>query len=151
MYAVECTDSSCKVDYPLVAKCIETNLQGLSKDAKKEKERISLTLNRERQLLAPGQLLSKFPFRPKIPNINFYGKDETNEVVYLVMEQLDQDLEQWASSTSSRSSSSIADIGLQLLEGFEFLHSKGLLFIDVKPQNFMLRGNEVVFIDCKFV
>ena len=66
------------------------------------------------------------------------------------MERLDQDLESWAKTTSP-SSSSIASMGLQLLHGFEFLHQKGFLFIDVKPQNFMLRGDEVVFIDCKLL
>lgn len=42
---------------------------------------------------------------------------------------------------------SVANIGLQMLDGLAWLHRKGLLFIDVKPDNFMLNGLELFFVD----
>ena len=44
---------------------------------------------------------------------------------------------------------SIDTVGIELLKGLEWLHKKGFLFIDIKPQNFMLKGETVYFIDCK--
>lgn len=137
------------VQYPLVAKCIYYG-KGTTNESKKEQERLSLTLNRERSLLAPGQLLTQFKYRPRIPTHDYYGKDETVGVVFLVMERLDYDLTHWARHNPQPPISLIATFGLQILDGLRWLHRKGWLFIDIKPDNFMLRGgNEIVFIDCE--
>jgi hypothetical protein len=65
-----------------VAKCIEYG-KDLSKKAAKDQERISITLNHERNLLAPGQILSLFKFRPKIPPKYYHGKDQVCNTQYL--------------------------------------------------------------------
>jgi serine/threonine protein kinase len=86
-----------------------------------------------------------------LPARDYFGRDEVIGFVYLVMERLDQDLTAWATSTSTKlTSTAIANKGLALLDGLQWLHTKGFLFIDVKPENFMLRGDELVFIDCKY-
>lgn len=135
--------------FQVVAKCIPYG-KGLKGKAKQEAEKVANTLNRERQMLAPGLHLTEFPYRPRLPSRDYFGRDEEAGVVYLVMERLDQDLAAWAMSNAKLTSAAIANKGLSLLAGLQWLHNKGFLFIDVKPENFMLRGDEVVFIDCKF-
>jgi serine/threonine protein kinase len=119
----------------------------LPKTKAKEQERRSYTLNHERDLLAPGQRLHQFKYRPTLPPKYYYGKDEDAGVVFLVMERLDADLVGWARTRLNLTLKDIAEIGLQILDGLQWLHSKGYLFVDTKPENFMLRGNEVVFVD----
>jgi serine/threonine protein kinase len=43
---------------------------------------------------------------------------------------------------------SISSIGVQILEGLHWIHSKGFLFVDVKPDNFMLKKDRLYFVDC---
>lgn len=139
VFTVSCVGSS-PPDYPVVAKCIRTG-SGNSKAAK-EQERIANTLHYEYTLYA-GLLLG-FPHGPKLPRLG-YGVDQG--VRFLVMERMDQDLFEYAKSRPS--GSAIAGIGLQILEGLQWLHNKGFIFVDVKPENFMLKGSRVNFIDCK--
>ena len=134
--------------FRLVAKCIPFG-KGLKGKAKQEAEKIANTLNRERQMLAPGLHLTEFPYRPRLPARDYFGRDEEAGFLYLIMERLDQDLTTWATSTTKLTSTAIANKGLALLDGLKWLHTKGFLFVDVKPENFMLRGDELVFIDCK--
>lgn len=134
-------------DLELVVKCIPYG-KNLPKKKAKEQEKISNTLNMERDLLAPGQLLQTFKYRPKVPMKYYYGKDENEGVLYLVMENIKGGtLGQLATKNPLPTPFSIATIGLQILDGLIWLHSKGWLFIDIKPENFMLRGEEIVFID----
>jgi serine/threonine protein kinase len=113
----------------------------------KDLERICNTLHHENTLYIG--LLLDFPFCPKLPERNFYGNDELLAVRYLVIERLDMDLSNYAEKFNP-SPSAIANCGLQILEGLEWLHKKYFLFIDVKPQNFMLKGNKLYFVDCKY-
>jgi serine/threonine protein kinase len=135
-------------DTEFVAKCIPYG-KGLSKTKAKVQERVAFTLNFERSLLAPGQLLSDFRYRPVLPRQHYYGKDEDTGVVYLVMERFKCDLTSWARERETNlTTAHVAHLGLQLLDGLKWLHDKGYLFIDVKPDNFMLRENDsIVFID----
>jgi len=131
--------SSKKIEY--VAKVIPLG-KGKGK-ALKDSTRICNTLNYEKDLYCG--VLVDFAFRPITPLKN-YGDDAALGVRYLVMERLDQDLSSWARS-AARSNFEIASIGLQILEGLEWMHRKGFLFVDVKPENFMLRGDKVCFVD----
>lgn len=51
------------------------------------------------------------------------------------------------SSKNNLSVNQIADIGLEILSGLEWFHKKGYLFIDIKPQNFMIKQGKVKFVD----
>ena len=91
-------------------------------------------------------LLAEFPFRPAIPDIlSFHGTDETVGVRYMVMQRFERDLIGLARATPKPTIAQVSTIGLQLVDGLEWLHRKGLLFIDVKPDNFMLNAEQQLF------
>jgi serine/threonine protein kinase len=154
VYSVSAVDAASSGGGSLayVAKCIFYGKGLKNKKEIKEKERMSNTLNRERDLLAPGKILTQFQQRPRLPAKFYHGKDDSAGCIFLVMERLDEDLLHWANRQNPLPSvSSLADMGLQLLDGLEWLHRKGWLFIDIKPENFMLRHSDdkLIFIDCK--
>jgi serine/threonine protein kinase len=128
----------------MVAKVISLGGEGKSKKAK-DQNRICNTLNYE-YMLYTG-ILFKFPLRPYLPPM-FYGTDKTFGVRFLVMEKLDLDLAAF-SKRKNITSNEIADLGLAILNGLQWIHQKGFLFIDVKPENFMLKEKKLFFIDCK--
>ncbi len=141
VYTVKPVQSS--VPYELVAKVVPFT-RGSSK-AQKQQDRICNTLNYEYMMY--NGLLNGFPFCPRFPE-KFYGDDEKLKVRYLVMERMDRDLVDVA-VREVPSSSYIAHLGLQILEGLKWIHQKNFLFIDVKPANFMLKGDKLHFVDCK--
>jgi serine/threonine protein kinase len=131
-------------NFSLVAKVIP--LPSGKGKAAKEQKRLCDTLYYEYTLM--HSQLSSFPYRPNIPDVKtFHGTDDDINIRYMVMERLDRDLVGFSCRKPSPTTSEIADIGLQLLDGLEWLHNKGLLFVDVKPENFMLKGNQLFFVD----
>lgn len=110
----------------------------------KEQNRICDTLHYEYILY--NELLNEFPFRPQLPP-KCYGTDDELGLRYLVMERLDMDLASRATKNPPLTHHDIANFGLQILEGLQWLHKKAHLFIDVKPENFMLKGQQVRFVD----
>eukprot|EP00624_Nannochloropsis_granulata_P002963 evm.model.NODE_2507_length_5937_cov_24.169783.1 len=89
---------------------------------------------------------------PVLPNVLSYGEDKGFR--FLVMQRLGQDLNQLFKSKDHKFSlATIADLGKQMLEGIRRLHERQLLFIDVKPENFMLgqqgtsEANKVFLVD----
>ena len=148
VYSVEAVNASNVESFEMVAKCIPYG-EGLPKKLAKEQLRISNTLNHERNLLAPGLTLTQFQYRPRLPRSSYHGRDTTHGVVYLIMERLDCDLKGWMTRQPKPSIADIAIVGLQILDGLKWLHAKGWLFVDIKPDNFMLRGQEAIFVDCK--
>jgi serine/threonine protein kinase len=128
-------------EYPMVVKVIPTD-KGMTKKSGKEQMTLCNTLYHEYQICV-GHFAS-FPLRPRTP-VKFFGDDKDLGVRYFVMEKMNGDLRDFAKS--SPNSSSIASIGLQLLDGFSWIHQKGLLFIDTKPDNFMLKEGKLYFID----
>jgi serine/threonine protein kinase len=132
--------------YEVVAKVISTG-GGTKSKKDKEQEKLCNTLYYE-YVLYTG-LLSDFPFRPLLP-ARFYGNDEEKKVRYLVMERLDMDLKQMSKlSSHSVSAEKVAEIGRQILSGLQWVHNKGFVFVDVKPDNFMVKNDKIYFVDCK--
>lgn len=134
-------DTQNKVSFEIVAKVVP-----FAKGKNKVQERICNTLNYEYVMY--NGLMSGFPYRPRTPD-KFYGDDKTLQVRYLVMERLDRDLIALSNNPAEVNSSRIARIGLDILRGLEWIHQKGFLFVDVKPDNFMLKGDSLFFVDCK--
>lgn len=107
--------------------------------ADKEQLKIANTLNYERMLYLG--ILKGFKYCVKLPSQYFYGEEYNYR--YLIMARLDYDLKYLATcNTTIPSISSIILIGNQILEGLELLHNKGYLFVDVKPDNFMIKKNK---------
>jgi serine/threonine protein kinase len=119
----------------LVIKC--TKLPTGKSKADKEQMKIANTLNYERMLYKG--VLTGFKYCVKLPTQNYYG--EEHQVRYLVMGRLDYDLRHLATcgATNAPSTQTISLLGTQILEGLELLHAKGYLFVDVKPDNFMIK------------
>lgn len=129
--------------FPLVAKVIPTSL-GTGKAASDQK-RLCDTLNYEYTLFIGN--LCEFSYRPNIPDIRtFHGIDAAHGVRFMVMERFERDLVGYAVN-SNPDNRSVANIGLQILEGLQWMHAKGLIFVDVKPDNFMLNGEALKFVD----
>jgi serine/threonine protein kinase len=140
VYEVESSSKSgSAVDYPLVAKVIPL---GSGKGKKlKETTRIANTLNYEKDLY--NGVLLNFKFKAKTPFRGFFGDDKELGMRYMVMERLGCDLTDFCTTVvGTPSHQDVAVIGLQMLEGMELLHSKGFLFVDAKPQNFMLGNSD---------
>lgn len=143
VYAVTCTNPANVCSFPLVAKVIPTPI-GTGKAANAQKV-ICDTLNYEYTLFFGH--LSTFTYRPNIPDVRlFHGIDKVHNVRYMVMERFERDLVGYAIAAKP-DHRAVANIGLQILEGLEWMHNKGMLFIDVKPDNFMLNGDRIKFVD----
>ena len=132
-------EPSSQSDYPLVAKVIPL---GSGKGKKlKDSTRIANTLNYEKDLY--NGVLLNFRFKAKTPFRGFFGDDKELGLRFMVMERLGCDLSDFCTTVAGTPShQDVAVIGLQMLEGMEELHSKGFLFVDTKPQNFMLGNND---------
>lgn len=140
VYKVRSTSSA--IDYDLVAKVVPF----AKSKSDKVQDRICNTLNYEYMMY--NGLLSGFPFCPRVPP-RFYGDDLKLKVRYMVMEQMDRDLEAVSKDSIVPSPPAIAQFGLQILEGLKWIHQRGFIFIDVKPANFMLKKDRLYFVDCK--
>jgi serine/threonine protein kinase len=128
VYAV--TNADPKVG-SLVIKCAKLPT-GNGRSAK-EQCRLANTLYYE-HMLYKGVLLDA-NFVPSLPSQS-YGEDKGYR--FLVMQRLDYDLRHLASCGSTPSLSTVCNIGLAILDGLRFIHEKGYVYVDLKPDNFMI-------------
>lgn len=112
----------------------------------KEQERICNTLFYEYTLYA--QLLYHFPYRPALPSTKFYGEDNEKNIRFMVMERLDEDLIH-LSNRQQLDKRTVGLLGLQILDGLQYIHGRNYVYVDIKPDNFMMKENKLRFIDCK--
>jgi len=148
VYSVRADSSNSSSDnYEVVMKVIPF-IKSIAKTKNKkvsEQEKICNTLYYEYTMYIG--LLNGFPYCPRTPK-KFYGNDEVLGLRYLVMERLDQDLLHYSQSRQL-TPFDIGVIGEQILDGLNWIHDKNFLFIDLKPANFMLKGDRLYFVDCK--
>ena len=160
VYKVVAVKKSEDIDYDLAVKVCQ--LPKPNSKSKKDKvlQLFCNTLYHEQ--LLHRQLLLGYPYAPRLPEA-FYGEDKTLMVRYMVMEKLDEDLVSFTNkhrtnskanksksssgTTGSVSNKDIGTIGLQILKGLQWLHEKNFLFVDVKPDNYMLKKGKVRFVD----
>ena len=112
----------------------------------KERQAIVNSLNHENTIYQGACL--QFKYKARLPR-DYFGDDAHHKVRYMVMERLDRDLVSLAKGKPKPTTKQIAEIGLQILDGLKFLHELGFLFVDVKPDNFMLKddGKSLRFVD----
>jgi serine/threonine protein kinase len=118
----------------LIMKCIQLP-KGTSK-ADKELMKMANTLSYERTLYKG--VLNGMTFCAALPLFHYYG--EEHGFRYLIMQRLDCDLREYMNSypASAIPVAEIVNIGLAILEGLEAIHNRGHLYVDVKPDNFMM-------------
>jgi eukaryotic-like serine/threonine-protein kinase len=100
----------------------------------KEQAKILGTLDWERNMYY--NRLRNFKYAPSIPLRNGYGTDKG--VRYIVMQKLDFSLCDLVATGQPVSKPVAARIGMEILEGLEMLHAMNFLFVDIKPDNFMI-------------
>ena len=87
------------------------------------------------------QYLNSFSQKEGIPKVYWYGSD--NENYYMVIELLGKGLNEVDIEYEK-----IMDVGRQILNRVEFLHSKKLIHRDIKPENFLFgkeRSKDVLY------
>ena len=97
------------------------------------------------------QYLSGFNYTG-IPQIKWFGVDETN--YYMVISLLGPSLLQLKQKKNTFSLNIIISITIQILERLQFIHEKGLIHRDIKPDNFLIgegnNKNKIYLIDFGF-
>ena len=100
-------------------------------------DKINLVESFRKKFIKEAQRLATF----QSPNIvQVMDTFEENNTAYYVMEHIDGgSLENFIESSGALSESKTIEIILPILDALNVLHSKGLLHLDIKPANIMLR------------
>lgn len=79
-----------------------------------------------------------------IPQLKWFGVDNENN--YMVINLLGTSLSELVKKYKRFSLNLTLQIGIQILERLKTIHEKGLIHRDVKPDNFLMGDNNILFI-----
>ncbi|DBA04371.1 TPA: hypothetical protein N0F65_002133 [Lagenidium giganteum] len=82
---------------------------------------------------------------PSIPP-SAYGEDQGYR--FLVIERLGRTLEDVKKEVGTIASATAARLGIDLLDTLQYIHSKNVVYADVKPENFMLDAHDESKVYC---
>ena len=78
----------------------------------------------------------------KVPVVKWFGKDDMN--YYMVINLLGESLQSIKNKINTFSLFNVLQIGKQIISVLQFIHSKGLVHRDIKPDNFLVGlGNDI--------
>lgn len=94
------------------------------------------------QLKTEYHILKKLAGKKGFPRVYYYGTLDNNTYCCLVMDLLGHNLEEIYTKCGRRfTAKALTFLAVQLVRRFETIHSLGIVYRDVKPENFMLGVN----------
>jgi len=80
--------------------------------------------------------------------VRFVDFEFVNKHLFIIFEFCDGDISNYIGKIKDENQ--LKDLFLQIIRGFEYLHSKNILHRDIKPQNILIKGGEVKICDFGF-
>ncbi|KAF9573309.1 40S ribosomal protein S4 [Mortierella alpina] len=94
------------------------------------------------QLEHEAKIYAKLAGGDGIPNIHWFGKEGMYNA--MVIDLLGPNLKQVRRENEKLPLSFVIELGIQIISQLEFIHKKGIVYRDIKPENFLLDADIVL-------
>ena len=132
VYEAYLKDSSC-LDY-----VIKVSALPRKKSTKADKDQIRIA----NLLYAENMIYRNFYKQKNFASIPLRAYGEKNGYRYLVMERLGRTLGDVVRDEGPINESTVSRIGLELINAIQYMHTKNIIYVDIKPDNFMVNMKE---------